>query len=136
LYIIFTAAMKLKLLRILPFAILFVITAYAWLQFLTTIYFPTLRHHVALALIIINFILYFFRYKFAVLFTGLILILATFNIIAFLPVINIYRVYARLNTSEVHAPIIQSDSLLMLILYLIINAKFVYINFLAEPPKR
>jgi hypothetical protein len=136
LYIIFTAAMKLKLLRILPFAILFVITAYAWLQFLTTIYFPTLRHHVALALIIINFILYFFRYKFAVLFTGLILILATFNIIAFLPVITTTSFSARLNTSEAHAPAIQFTSLLLLIAYLVINAKFVYTNFLVEPPKR
>ena len=118
--------MKSKLIRISPFIILCIIMAYTWINFLATDYISTLRHQVALAFMGINLALYFVNNKYAIVCTGLILLLATFNLLAFFPVITSYSYSISFGSKEFYAPAIQPGSLLLFIFYLIINARYVY----------
>mgnify|MGYP001544669758 FL=1 len=121
--------MKSRIIRIVPFAIVCVIMAFTWVNILTTEYFATLRHQVALVLVSLNLVLFFFNYKYAILFTGLILLLATFNLLAFFPSIESSAYFIRFGSKEVYAPSIQPRSLLLLLLYLGINFKYLYASF-------
>jgi|GEM_PF-4603985 len=74
-----------KFLNLLPFLILLSIAIYASILFLTTQYVLIWRNHLAFALLTLNGVLYFFDFKRAVLMTGVLLILSTFNVIVFFP---------------------------------------------------
>ena len=71
----------------------------------------------ALALVVINVGLYFVRYKQAVLLTGIILILATVNLLSFFTIIQT----SGLTIMGVSTPEIQLKSLLLLVIYCAIN---------------
>ena len=122
-------SMKLKFIRIVPLAIVCVIMAFTWVNILTTDYFATLRHQVALVLVCLNLVLFFLNYKYSILFTGLILLLATFNLLAFFPSIESSAFFIRFGSKEIYAPSIQPRSLLLLLLYLGINFKYLYTSF-------
>ena len=66
--------MKTRIISAIPFLIISFAVLYTWFEIITTEYIGTWRHYVALALVAINAVLYFVRYKPAVLLTGLILI--------------------------------------------------------------
>ena len=74
----------------------------------------------ALALVLVNTMLYFVRYKQALLLTGIILALATFNLMAFFPAVTTYG----LTIAGVNSPEIQMFSLLVLFVYVVINFNF------------
>lgn len=74
-----------KFLNLLPFLILLSIAVYASIIFLTTQYVVIWRNYLAFALLTLNGVLYFFNFKRAVLVTGVLLILSTFNEIVFFP---------------------------------------------------
>lgn len=121
--------MKFRLIRIIPFVIVYIIMTFTWVNILTTAYFATFRHQIALVLVCLNLILFFFNYKYAILFTGLILLLATFNLLAFFPSIESSAYFIRFGSKEIYAPSIQPRSFLLLILYLAINIKYLYTYF-------
>jgi len=75
--------MKTKLINAIPFLIIRFVVLYSWFEIISTEHIATWRHYVALTLIAINAVLYFVRYKPAVLLKGLILILARFNLPSF-----------------------------------------------------
>ncbi|MHA4811560.1 hypothetical protein ACX0G9_25920 [Flavitalea flava] len=109
--------MKNRLLPAIPFLIISLIVLYTWFEIITTDYMATWRHYVALTLVAINAVLYFVRYKPAILLTGLILILATFNLLSFFSITQT----AGLTIMGVSSPEIQLKSLLMLVIYCAIN---------------
>ena len=62
--------MKKKIIPSIPFLITCTIVAYNWFEFITTEYLAEAKHYIALALIIINAVLYFIKQKQAILLTG------------------------------------------------------------------
>jgi len=91
--------------------------------------------YVALALVAINAVLYFVRYKPAVLLTALILILATFNLLSFFTIIQT----SGLTIMGVSTPEIQLKSLLLLVIYCVINFNLLinwYLDMKEEKAKK
>jgi hypothetical protein len=113
-----------KLSRLIPFLIWSIVMGYTWVTILATEYFATARHIIALSIFFLNLILYFIRFNAAVILTGIALLLATFNLLAFFPDIVSTSYFIRLGAIEITAPAIQWKSLFLLLLYVIVNAKF------------
>ncbi|HEX9513364.1 MAG TPA: hypothetical protein VF939_22895 [Puia sp.] len=109
--------MKKRIISSIPFLIISLIVLYTWFEIITTEYIATWRHYVALTLVAINAALYFVKYKKAVLLTGIILILATFNLLSFFTIIQT----SFLGFGSVTTPEIQLKSLLLLVIYCAIN---------------
>lgn len=103
-----------------PFIILGLIVLYTWFKILTTEYFATLKHQIALGLFLLNFVLYTFRFKYGVLLTGVILVLATFNQIAIYPDIESTSFFIKIAGAEFATPSIQWKTFFLFILYLFI----------------
>src|SRR5580704_17073165 len=109
--------MKTRIISAIPFLIISFVVLYTWYEIITAEYIATWRHYVALALVAINAGLYFVRYKQAVLLTGIILILAIFNLLAFFAIIQT----SYLGFGSVTTPDIQLKPLLLLVIYCVIN---------------
>ena len=127
--------MKTRIISAIPFLIISLVVLYTWFEIITTEYIATWRHYVALALVAINAVLYFVRYKPAVLLTGLILILATFNLLAFFTIIQT----SGLTIMGVSTPEIQLKSLLLLVIYCAINFNLLinwYLDMKEEKAKK
>lgn len=108
----------------IPFIILLGIISSTWVNILTTDYFATPKHYAALGAGFFNAVLYLYRYKYAVLITGLILILATFNQLALFPSIESTSYSITIRGNELSTPSIQVKSLMLLIVYLILISSF------------
>ena len=109
-----------KFFLMLPYLLLAGIVAYCWTVFLTSIYSPQWQHWPALVLVTLNGILYLFRMKQAIIFTGIVLILATINLLAFFPDISTFSIHF----GSVDKLSIQPGSLLLLIVYAIIDGNY------------
>jgi hypothetical protein len=101
----------------IPFFVLSLIVIFTWFQILTTENAATWKHYAGLSLLIINGVVYFFNHKLAVLLTGLILILATFNLLAFFTITET----SFIRVGKIETPEIQLKSLLLLVIYFVIN---------------
>jgi hypothetical protein len=118
--------------RVSPFLLTGIILIYTWYIILTTEYFATTRHVIALILFGINALLYFLRFRYAILLTGVILILATLNLLAFFPDITSTSYFVKIGNVEIGTPSIQWQPLLILIFYCIVNFSFfvdVYVEY-------
>lgn len=127
--------MKTRIISAIPFLIISLVVLYTWFEIITTEYIATWRHYVALALVAINAVLYFMRYKPAVLITGLILILATINLLSFFTIIRT----SGLTIMGVSTPEIQLRSLLLLVIYCVINFNLLinwYLDMKEEKAKK
>lgn len=113
--------MKNKVISALPFFIISIITLYTCFEIITTDYIATIKHYITFILIAINGIIYFVRYKFSVILTGIILVLATFNLLSFYTVTQTSSVGVNLGSTQLKTPEIQLWSLLILVFYCIIN---------------
>lgn len=65
---------------------------YTWIEFTAKIYLPTWRHYIASAFLLVNALLYSARFRLAVFLTGVILVLATVNLLCFFTVIQTSRI--------------------------------------------
>jgi hypothetical protein len=99
-----------KLIAALPFIAVCVIMLYTWIEFATNMYLPTWRQYLALALVIVNVVVYFVRFRQAILLTGIILALATVNLLCFFAIIQT----SWITIGSVSTPGIQLWSLLIL----------------------
>lgn len=113
-------------LRIIPFLIIFLIISYTCFEILKAEYVFTTKHYLAIALIVINGILYFVRYKIAILLTGIILLLATFNVINIFTSVNLDAFGIKIGDKPIGTPPMQLWSLLILIIYFFINLRYVF----------
>lgn len=116
---------KMKIVRLIPFIILWILLITTWISIWKGNYIGTLKHQIALMMLIINLVVYFFRFKLSLMLTGLILILLTFNLIAVSFRIEATSFYFGIGGIELSTPYIQGWSLLLLILYLCINLNYV-----------
>ena len=120
-----------KLLLLLSYLLLVGIMIYTWVLFITGAYLPQWQHWVALILMVLNGLFYLRSMKTGTLFTGVVLILATFNLLAFFPAIEWGYLSFGSGDNAVHTPGIQLRSLLFLIIYACINVNYLtdlYVN--------
>jgi hypothetical protein len=120
---------KQKLLRLVPFFILFIILIFAWKEMLTVTHVARIRHLIAASLFVINIVLYFFSFRYGTLLTGIILFLATFNLAAITCTIWAKAYFIIIAGLEISTPYIQPWSLLVLIVFLVINLKYLINSF-------
>jgi hypothetical protein len=106
-----------KLLTLIPFLILIGISIYAIIEFISTPYVATWQHYLAFCLTGINGILYFVRFRPAVLATGIILVLGTINLLSFFP----ETVTSGLRFGSFETPRIQLSMLGLLVLYIFLE---------------
>jgi hypothetical protein len=104
----------------IPIIILLCISIYGLIDVLREGYLLGARNYIAFLLFIIDVYFWFKKYRISILFTGLILALATFNLIVFTPQItgNSFGI------GPVHTPYINLLSLGILFLYLILHFNF------------
>ena len=100
-----------KLIAALPFIAICAIMLYTWIEFSDNKYLPTWRQYVALPLVIVNAVVYFVRFRKAVLLTGIILVLATVNLLSFFTFVQT----SGITIGSVSTPGIQLWSLLILV---------------------
>ena len=109
-----------KIISLIPFLIICGIVIHTWVEFITTDYIATWRHYLALIAVAINAALYFVRYKQALLLTGLILILATFNLLSFFYDIKTWV----FGIGPLRTLPMELKSLLLLVIYCLVNFNF------------
>jgi hypothetical protein len=112
--------------RIMPFLILAVILGRTWYIIATTDYLAMMRHVFAIVFFAGNLLLYFIRWKYAILLTGVILVLATFNLLAFFPDVMFTAYFVKIGSVKIATPSIDWKSLLLLIFYCIVNGGFLF----------
>ncbi len=120
--------LKFKIFHSIPFIILFSIVLNTWILFKTADYTANWRHYILLFLLLTNLVLYFTRFKQALLLTGVILILCTFYL---LPPFKALE-SSFINIGQVSIPWIEYWSFLILIIYFAINFKLLiefYLDF-------
>jgi hypothetical protein len=103
---------------IFPLIIIMVILAHCWTIILTTEILAIWRHYIGLVLSIVIIFLFFKNLKATTVATGLYLLLATFNLIAFTPSVDTYGIRF---SESISTPPIQLLSLGLFILYLFLN---------------
>ena len=112
-----------------------VILAITWVNIATTDYYATIKHWLALTLVMINVGVCFYRFTYGVIMLGVILLLGTLSLIAFFPQIESTSYFIRIGNKEISTPHIQWKLLLMLVYYFICNASFL-IDLYAEYKER
>ena len=110
-----------KIKFILPYLLTVIVLIYTWSVIVTTDYYATLKHQIALILVLINLGIYFLKFDYGIVFTGILLLLATFNFIALFPDIVSSSYFIRIAGKEIAAPTIQGKSLLLMIIFLVLN---------------
>jgi hypothetical protein len=106
-----------KIIATIPFLIVAILGIFTWITFATTEYAATWRQYVGLFMIIANGVLYYFRFKAALLLTGIVLVLATFGLVSFFSVISVWGI----TLFGVSTPGINGWSLLLLLAYCVVN---------------
>ena len=115
---------KRKLQLILSYLLIVIVLIYTWFLIITTDYYATQKHQIALILVLINLGVYFFKFDYGIVFTGILLLLATFNFIALFPDIVSSSYFIRIAGKEIATPTIQGKSLLLLIIYLVLDLRY------------
>lgn len=118
-----------RLIGLLPFLVLCSMTAYTVYFILDQNTVPLLRHISGFVLIAANAILYFFSFRYGRRFTGIILILATFNLAAFSPEIQWDSFGLRFGNFMLSTPGIQWQSFALLLFYLLANSRSIRRHF-------
>lgn len=112
-----------------------VVMCFTWGKILMTDYFATQKHYAALSACLLNALLYLFRFRYAVLITGLTLLLTTFNQLALFPAIERTSFFVKIGGNELSTPAVNIKSLALLITYLIILFSFRQTLMRGDAPK-
>ena len=113
-----------KFLYAIPFFIICIILIYTWYIIISLNYPPTLKQQIGLGISIINLLLYLMRFKYGIILTGLLLLLATFDCIVLFPIVTSYGYFIHIGAIEIKTPAIEWRSLLLAILYFIFNTTY------------
>lgn len=109
-------------LRILiPLLIIAGFVLYTWTLVLLRWYYPSLEKGLALILLLSLFHFYFTRHKWCVVFTGIYLLLVTFNLLSVTPATTSHSLGIGTEGRRLFTPGIQFTGLGILILYCILN---------------
>jgi hypothetical protein len=113
--------MKIRVLKSLPVTIIYCMLAYCWYQLSVDNYEPTIKHILALILIIVNTTIYFLDIQKGILFTGIYLLAASCSVIAIEAQAITHSFSLQIGSLVISSPSINYSSLLLLILYCILN---------------
>jgi len=114
--------MRKKVISLIPFIIVCIIMLVNWMEIIFTTIVATWQHYVTLVLVTANAVCYFWRYKPALIGTGIILVLATFNLLTFYAATNTWFFGINIGGGNfAYTPGIQLWSLLILVLYGMVN---------------
>ncbi|MGF7232791.1 hypothetical protein [Arachidicoccus sp.] len=127
---------KKKFIQILPILILGGILIYTWFIIITTDYFATIKHQIGLGVFLAILAFYFLKFKYGIFFTGIYLLLASFNIIAIFPVIISSSYFVKVGGMEISTPPIQWKAVLLLILFLICTGRYLNNLYVGYKNKR
>ncbi|RFS26567.1 hypothetical protein DVR12_01920 [Chitinophaga silvatica] len=111
--------------QLIPFISIIIMVIITWYSFFLNEVSPIVKHKIALALIIVNLIIYFVNSRIAIACTGLILILLILNFISVTYETNTLSFFLTLGKLEISTPDIQWIPFLVLVVYLILNFKVV-----------
>jgi len=117
-----------KLLRLAPFLIVCIMMIFTWNEIVLS-HVGRYRHLIAAFLFVINIVLYFFSFRYGVLLTGITLLLATFDLAAITYEIRSDAFFVAMAGLEISTPYIQPWSLLVLVVFLVINLKYLISSF-------
>lgn len=118
-----------KLFKILPFFIFLSIVTYTWFTLLIKQYVPQTKHYISLVLMLFNLFIYFFNFRKAIFFTGLILLVSTFSITALYAQIVESSFFIKVSGNKIKFPPISLTSLGLLLLYIFFNYETVRFLF-------
>ena len=113
-----------KILHSIPFLIICIILVYTWYIIISLNYPSTLKQQIGLGIAIINLLLYLIHFKYGIIVTGLLLLLATFDFIVLFPIVTSYGYFIHIAGIEIKTPSIEWRSLLLTILYFIFNTGY------------
>jgi hypothetical protein len=113
-----------KFIHAIPFLVTCIILVYTWYVIISLNYSATLKQQIGLGIGILNLSIYIVRFKYGIIGTGLLLLLATFDFIVVFPVVTSYGWFIRFGETEIKTPSIEWRSLLLLILYFILNTGY------------
>lgn len=114
-----------KLLNLIPFLILLAFTIVTWIDILTVTHAGKIRHFIGGGLVLMNAVLYFFSFRVGVLLTGITLLLAVINMVAFTISINTWQ----FSIGSLKFPVFQPLALLLFAFFLILNLKYLLVAF-------
>jgi hypothetical protein len=115
-----------KLLQLSPFLILSILMCNTWGTIAISHHFITPSHLFALGLFIINLIFYFFKFRIAIILTGIFIILSIFNVIALFPDIKSESYFIKIGGKEISTPMIEWSSFFLLVIYIIVNVRYIF----------
>jgi hypothetical protein len=117
-----------KLFRLLPFLILVAFLLYTGYKCLAKESVPISEHNWALALICANALLYLVNFKYGILLTGIIVLLAIFGVVVFTPLKSLTNYGITIFGIEISTPFMAPPMLLIFLLYVGVNLKS-FMNF-------
>jgi hypothetical protein len=112
---------KRRFLHLIPFLIICISLTYTCWNSLSDL---DVKDHIALAGAAINLLLYLIRFKYGILTTGILLVLATFSLLRLFPVVITFKNSVQFNDIELHTPIIELESLLLTVFYFVLNKRY------------
>ncbi|WP_162903361.1 hypothetical protein [Taibaiella koreensis] len=108
----------------MPFVILGVLLIICWFNLLKNNITPTIQHDAALVLFFLNLLIYFIRFRPGLLLTGILLLLATLNIVNIFAETLTDSLFIGLGRQKLVMPPINGNCFLLLLAYIIINYRF------------
>ncbi|RAJ06712.1 hypothetical protein LX64_01839 [Chitinophaga skermanii] len=117
-----------KIIRYIPFIILLVFTLITWYDIVAVTHVARVRHLTGGILVLINIFTYFFSMRIGVLITGITLLLSTINLAAFTTPIITKQFWV----GSLMFPIFQPIALLLLMVFLVLNSKYLSNAFKRE----
>ncbi len=112
-----------KIVALIPFFGLLVPILYCWHELWANDYIPFFKHIAAIVLILINAIVYLLSFKKGIWMTGLVLLLASFSLIAITTEITESSFFIKMGSLKISFPTINYLSLFLVVLYCVINRR-------------
>lgn len=113
-----------KLIHLLPFLLLLLLVLYTSYSIIFQNNFISIKHIIGLSLIIFNSTLYFYKFKFGVIVTGIIYILSMLNVIALFPTIIYKSYFLRIGDIKISTPFLEVRIIIFFVIYMILNYSF------------
>ena len=114
-----------KILQMTPYILVGVILCVTWFKLITTDITATIKHYSALIAFVGNGLLYLIKFRLGIVVTGVLLAVATFNIVALFAVTTTHSYFIRFGSMELAFPSIQRLPLLIFAIYLTINYRYI-----------
>lgn len=111
---------KKKIVHLIPFLIIFISLTYTCLLKKGLVHLD-LKQQIALGSAALNLLLYLIRFKYGILATGILLLMATFDLLRLFSVVTIFNNSIQIGDLNLQAPVIELESLLLTVLYFILN---------------